>query len=552
MRTEIDAFYKIKRGFLIVGFTGYTAAGFTSAAKIFRKREKPKLPEFEDIYSSADVGNSAQTFDVTMKKLSCRKLEKTWNELRWEPFTNISVSRVIFCLAIHDIILNNLNIEIMSSAVQKVKEKPYIHEGLTYFKSAETVSEDIAKKLIRSYEACENIFVEFRKDVGIVEYIINMQRFGDEIRNYGCVSPLPTDSSSSDNLSVIANSLRRLIKSYRVAKERRYFVIDAFRNPYEVEYFKRRYNEFYLFAVSKSWESRNQALLRLGFTQQQIDNDVKDRQEGFASQNIEGCIAKADIFMECRKRSSKEFFRYHIIKCLALYQKPGCIQPNIDERSMQVAVTARQMSGCISRQVGAVVCDHDAYILGVGWNDPPFGQIPCSLREGGDLINDKRPEIFSEFEKSKRFTSHIKSNLPNSTPFCFREQLSELETKEKQAKDPNLRKYHKHKRAEYTRALHAEENALFQATKNTGSFKNSATLYSTSSTCALCAKKAYQLGIKRIVYIEEYPGIALEQTIRTGFRNIQLDKFEGIGGSAYFRLFTSFLPEKEIIELESG
>jgi deoxycytidylate deaminase len=550
MRSGIDALYKIKRGFLIVGFTGYTASGFTSAAKIFLQNKKPKLPKFTDIFSNEDVDQNSYTFDSILKELRYRKLKKTWDKLTWEPFTYISVSRVIFCLAIHDIILNNLNIKIMSSAIQNVKKKPYIQEALTLFKSTGTIDKDIAKKLIKSYEACEAIFTEFKKDLGTVEYIINMQRFGDEIRNYGRILPSSTHSPSADNLSIIANSLRRLIKSYRVAKNRRYFVIDAFRNPYEVEYFKRRYNEFYLFVVSKSWESRNRALLRIGFTQQQIDNDVKDREEGFASQNIEDCIVKADIFIESRKRLAKRFFRYHIIKFLALYQKPGCIQPSNDERSMQIAVTARQMSGCISRQVGAVVCDHDAYILGVGWNDPPFDQIPCSLREGEDLISGQRPEIFSEFEKSKRFTSHIKNCSPNALPFCFREQLSELETNEKQAKD--RRKYYKHKKAEYTRALHAEENALSQATKNTGSFKNNAALYSTTSTCTLCAKKAYQLGIKRIVYIEEYPGIALEQTVRTGLRKIRLEKFEGIVGSAYFKLFTSFLPEKEIIELERG
>ena len=551
MRKEIDALYKIKRGFLIVGFTGYTASGFTSAAKLFLQGNKPKLSKFENIFPIDGANNNSDTFNDTLERLRYRKLKKTWHELTWEPFTNISVSRVIFCLALHDIIANDLNLNIITSAVQKVKEQPIILDALAYFKSTEAMNEDIAKKLIKSYEACETIFDGFKKEIGTAQYIINMQRFGDEIRNYGRILPLPSHSTSSDNLPVIANSIRRLIKSYRVAEKRKYFVIDAFRNPYEVEYFKRRYNEFYLIAVSKSWESRNQALLRLGFTQEQIAKDVKDHEEGFASQNIDGCINKADIFIENRKNASKRYFRYHIIKFLSLYSKPGCIQPSNDERSMQIAMTARQMSGCISRQVGAVVCDDDSYVLGVGWNDPPFGQIPCSLREGKDLISENSPDIFSEFEKSVRFSSHIKSNSPNSTPFCFREQLSELETKEKQQTN-DRRQYIKHKRAEYTRALHAEENALFQATKNTGSFENSATLYSTSSTCTLCAKKAYQLGIKRIVYIEEYPGIALEQTIRTGFRKIVLNKFEGIVGSAYFKLFTSFLPEKEIIELEKS
>ena len=41
-------------------------------------------------------------------------------------------------------------------------------------------------------------------------------------------------------------------------------------------------------------------------------------------------------------------------------------------------------------------------------------------------------------------------------------------------------------------------------------------LFCTASPCELCSKKAFQLGIKDIYYIDPYPGIALKHIIRFG------------------------------------
>ncbi len=108
---------------------------------------------------------------------------------------------------------------------------------------------------------------------------------------------------------------------------------------------------------------------------------------------------------------------------------------------------------------------------------------------------------------------------------------------------------YKDKKAEYTRAIHAEENALFQASRNVGGTLEGSTLYTTSSTCTLCAKKAYQLGIDRIVYIDEYYDIAIEQTLRAGKKSIFIERFSGIIGEAYHKLYTAPMPEKSVIQL---
>ena len=78
------------------------------------------------------------------------------------------------------------------------------------------------------------------------------------------------------------------------------------------------------------------------------------------------------------------------------------------------------------------------------------------------------------------------------------------------------------------------------------------TLYTTDSPCQLCAKKAMQLKIKRIVYIDAYPDISTTHTLKSGKKDAypEFKMFEGVSGSAYFKLFRPIVGIKE--ELRSS
>jgi dCMP deaminase len=250
-------------------------------------------------------------------------------------------------------------------------------------------------------------------------------------------------------------------------------------------------------------------------------------------QNIPGCAQKADFYIKLSK-NNRPYLNYHLAKLLALIHKPGLLTPTKDEYNMQIATTARHMSGCLSRQVGAAVVSKQGYILGVGWNDPPEGQVPCSLRSCKELLNTVETEerAYSAFEQSEKFKNQIK-NKPPKSPFCFRSELAAIEGG---------------KKAEYTRALHAEENAFLQVAKMGGASLSGSTLYTTASTCTLCAKKAYQLEVERIVFIELYPDYAHQQTILSGSKKIRYEQFEGVSGNAFFRLYAPIMAEKDLVD----
>jgi dCMP deaminase len=65
----------------------------------------------------------------------------------------------------------------------------------------------------------------------------------------------------------------------------------------------------------------------------------------------------------------------------------------------------------------------------------------------------------------------------------------------------------------------------------------------------LCAKKAYQLGIKRVVYIEAYPDISSEQVFESGTSDIKMVHFRGATGLAYQKLYEPIFPYKDELNI---
>src|SRR5690606_23163391 len=102
--------------------------------------------------------------------------------------------------------------------------------------------------------------------------------------------------------------------------------------------------------------------------------------------------------------------------------------------------------------------------------------------------------------------------------YCFKSEYNALKNDKNQV---------------HTRSLHAEENAFLQVSKYGISSIEGGFLFTTASPCELCAKKAYQLGIKKIYYIDPYPGIAINHVLRGGLKNPELILFSGAIGGAF-------------------
>jgi len=377
-----------------------------------------------------------------------------------------------------------------------------------------------------------------------------------------------------NNIFTIAELINKLIKAYSKENKNKSteIVIDSLRNPLEIMFFRQRLSAFYCMAINRVEENRKQEIKERykNDNYEDVEKLITEEYNGAKSKdfykvNVSQCIQNADIHISFKSYEDVDFlnteikdnaspyfsWQMQLLKFLSLIDQPGIVTPSPEERCMQLAFTAKYNSGCISRQVGAAITDGNYAIKAIGWNNTPEGQVPCSLRNADDLLkNEKDIEAFTSYERNNiDFQRVFKQNFDNdlikhnrkdlkgrNVCFCFKSLINS---------------YSDGKNQVHTRSLHAEESAFLQITKYGGQGIENGKLFTTASPCELCSKKAYQLGIKVIYYIDPYPGISLEHILTAGSkeRNPTMRLFHGAIGNAYHWLYEPFMAYKEELGL---
>jgi len=418
-----------------------------------------------------------------------------------------------------------------------------------------------------------------------------IQIFCNNLRKSG--SPFNSSYPNSDKIFTIAFIINYVIKSHRESNDSTQVVINSLKNPMEIMFFKQRYSAFYSIAVNKENDVLELHLNSKfgGIDEELISSLIDEEYNGvddkeFHKQKVADCLQLADIHIsllspgeaqdknlelfnkesidkasslnQTRKKQRKDiktspFFSWQdqLLRYVSLIDHPGLITPSPEERCMQLAYTAKHNSGCISRQVGAAITDEDYSVKAIGWNNTPSGQVPCSLRNADDLIKYSHDvNAFTPYErKDKLFRKVFEDNFDKKVQqkgdllngrnvcFCFKSLKNSISEGKNQV---------------HTRSLHAEENAFLQLAKyGSGGIENGI-LFSTASPCELCSKKAYQLGINLIYYIDPYPGISKPHILSAGEKPIETRLFTGAIGSAYYRIYQPFMPYKDEMSLLLG
>ena len=151
-------------------------------------------------------------------------------------------------------------------------------------------------------------------------------------------------------------------------------------------------------------------------------------------------------------------------------------QKKWDKRFIELAKLMSTWSSCVrdNRQVGSVIVK-DKRIISTGYNGSPSGIMSC-LEKG----------------------------------YCMRDKLGIASGT----------------RAEMCYSIHAEQNALMQASK-LGISVSGATCYVTHRPCTICSKLLINAGIKRIVYANDYPdefSVKLLQTANIELTHLPYDE----------------------------
>lgn len=554
-----------RSNFIIIGLTGRTGSGCTTTASILEDdkadypHEKDITLEGESFYQGLDKRRYETILGFATKN--------------YVPFTPIKVSDLItvYLLSLSQKNLTNYIVSV-SSRENKLKKTAIKHIFSSYRYRQTIKSKELIKKLLSHDTKLEftddeshrfflymslvrNFTAYLKKVLNELEpqlYIRLYQHAGNSIRKTGKVEIDPANNSKLESsIYHLPETINRVVKAIRKIKNQSnepcYIVIDAIRNPYEAKFFKDRYAAFYLVSINAPNEDRKSYLQQVHkFTVDQFD-DLEKRESGksdeFIGQNVSKCIEISDIhiFNPRKEADNHNVLKAQLAWYISLMQHPGLITPTALERVMQMAYTAKMNSGCISRQVGAVITDQDYSIKAIGWNDVPKGQVPCNLRTIDGLMGSFDQEVYSHYERhNEKFRniaivevdklSPIKENTGRHLAYCFKTLQNKLDDEKNQV---------------HTRSLHAEENAFLQLAKYGGMGITGGKLFTTASPCELCSKKAYQLGIKDIIFIDPYPGIAIDHILDIGTQKPNLIQFKGAVGKGYHQLYEPLMPYKD-------
>ncbi|WP_198942667.1 nucleoside/nucleotide kinase family protein [Methyloprofundus sedimenti] len=279
MDNQISNLFLERSQFVLIGLTGRTGSGCTTAANILES-DPPQFPEYKDAtYNGINFysGLSQKRYDIV----------KSYAENNWNKFYSIKVSDLI---SVYLLTLNSEEIlEFIwrsykgsdnSITEEKIREKletgifnqnkiteefTFCRDYLLNHEKKENPNKDQLEHCISYFKAIKTFTKEFKDDLRSLcndLYISTYQAAGVSIRKLGRVDTnYDTLEFSPKKVFHLPETINRIVKIIRAFKKNKAFiVIDAIRNPYEAQFFKDRYSAFYLVSINATTKDKNEYL----------------------------------------------------------------------------------------------------------------------------------------------------------------------------------------------------------------------------------------------------------------------------------------------------
>ncbi|MDB5683679.1 MAG: bpiD [Sphingomonas bacterium] len=178
------------------------------------------------------------------------------------------------------------------------------------------------------------------------------------------------------------------------------------------------------------------------------------------------------------------------------------IRPRPNETAMYHAFGARMRSACLSRQVGAALLDQKGNLLATGTNEVPRagggvygGAFEDFSDEDPHPESDHRCAVHGGYCRNTREQNEIIEELIES--------VEELKLKATPELIKKLRSTRLGQLIEFSRAVHAEMEALLSAAREGVSTVGSR-LFVTTYPCHNCARHIVAAGVDEVQFIEPY------------------------------------------------
>lgn len=314
------------------------------------------------------------------------------------------------------------------------------------------------------------------------------------------------------------------------------YLIDQLKHPDEINLLRTVYpNNFYQVALIRTEKER-----RVNLSDEQIDTSHidelirRDRKADIPhGQQVEKALYSADYFIRNISNQSK-LMEESVRRLVSLVHGQIGITPTYDEIGLYTAYSEALKSACLSRQVGAAIMDDDGQVLSTGCNDVPKfkgGLYDANSSQDFRCIHQKR---CSNDKHKTILESEIESVL-------IENQITAAKAKKLAASIMDGTKAKSI--IEYSRAIHAEMDAITSLARATTASTQDKTLYCTTYPCHNCARHIVAAGIKRVVYIEPYEkslaiqlhGDAISDSGEVG--KVAFEAFEGVAPSRYASFF---------------
>lgn len=286
------------------------------------------------------------------------------------------------------------------------------------------------------------------------------------------------------------------------------YLIDQIKHPDEVVMLRTVYRKLFhligVISVAERRRHRLQSVIRANTSELSELMERDRRQEDDNGQQLDKALKLADFYVSTDAGTTIALQR-KLRRFIGLLHGENGVTPTEQEYGMYAAYSAGLKSACLSRQVGAAVTDVQGRVISTGCNDVPKASgglytaqdgphdRRCVHREEQVCFNDR--EKLSHKSDIRQALSQLKND--NAEPLIPSAQLDNvLEAIYSASHIDDL--------TEFSRAVHAEMDALIALARlGTGGVVGG-NLYTTTFPCHSCARHIVAAGIRKVYYIEPY------------------------------------------------
>lgn len=334
-------------------------------------------------------------------------------------------------------------------------------------------------------------------------------------------------------------------------KSRQAYILRSLKRPEEVRALRDIYGTgFYLVGVYEAKDRRKRRLTDDLHISETTANKLMDRDEDEHTefgQRTRDTFHLSDFFINAGVPDQHR--KNSIQRILDILFGDHYNTPTFDEFAMFMAFSSALRSADLSRQVGAVIANHNE-ILSMGSNDCPTfggGLYWAKMDETGQVVDmDKGRDYKRGYDSNKVAKDRIAKNIFGNISGFVKGDVDESAV---------LRAISRSSIGditEYGRVVHAEMEAILSCARQNISLRG-ATLYCTTFPCHNCAKHIVASGIHRVIYVEPYPkskalefhddSIKLGLTSESGEKDsddkkVAFEPFVGIGARRFAELFS--------------